>query len=189
MRFLPEVRPKPERPVSRVLSPRRVAPAREKVIPLGRPLLDGSSTLTRTPRPTEAGRSGGPPSTMSLFELAPGGACPAAGHPAVARELLPHVFTLTCVPSPESDETIGGVVSAALSLGSPRVGVTDLPVLRSPDFPPVNGVSREGASGNRRSVHRRPSSRLRRARASYRGTRPAAPGRLTPGSLVTRGFL
>ena len=143
--FLPEVQVRREagdleRPVSRVLSPRRVAPAREKVIPLGRPLLDGSSTLTRTPHPTEARRSGGPPSTMSLFELAPGWACPAAGHPAVARELLPHDFTLTCVwpPLNEESRTIGGVVSAALSLESPRVGVTDLPVLWSPDFPPVN---------------------------------------------------
>jgi len=34
---------------------------------------------------------------------------------------------------------IGGVFSAALSLGSPRVAVSDLPVLWSPDFPPVNG--------------------------------------------------
>jgi len=33
---------------------------------------------------------------MSLFELAPGGACLAAGHPAVARGLLPHDFNLTC---------------------------------------------------------------------------------------------
>ena len=36
---------------------------------------------------------------MSLFELAPGGACPAAGHPAVARGPLPHVFTLACASS------------------------------------------------------------------------------------------
>ena len=34
---------------------------------------------------------------------------------------------------------IGGVFSAALSLGLPRVAVSDLPVLWSPDFPPVNG--------------------------------------------------
>ena len=40
----------PERPVSRVLFRRRVAPAPAKIIPLGRPLLAGSSTLTRTPR-------------------------------------------------------------------------------------------------------------------------------------------
>ena len=40
----------PERPVSRVLFRRRVTPAPAKIIPLGRPLLVGSSTLTRTPR-------------------------------------------------------------------------------------------------------------------------------------------
>jgi hypothetical protein len=34
---------------------------------------------------------------------------------------------------------IGGVVSAALSLGSPRVAVNDLPALWSPDFPPAGG--------------------------------------------------
>ncbi len=39
-----------ERPVSRVLFRRRVALAPAKIIPLDRPLLDGSSTLTRTPR-------------------------------------------------------------------------------------------------------------------------------------------
>ncbi len=82
---------------------------------------------------------------MSLFELAPGGACPAAGHPAVARGLLPHVFTLTCEGAQRVQGTrrvppIGGVFSAALSLESPRVAVSDLPVLWSPDFPPVNGV-------------------------------------------------
>jgi len=33
---------------------------------------------------------------------------------------------------------IGGVVSVALSLGSPRVAVGDLPALWSPDFPPAN---------------------------------------------------
>ena len=40
--------------------------------------------------------SDGPSSSARLFELAPGGACPAAGCPAVARGLLPHDFTLAC---------------------------------------------------------------------------------------------
>jgi hypothetical protein len=83
---------------------------------------------------------------MSLFKLAPGGAYLAAGHPAVARGLLPHDFNLTCAPCSEERGAIGGVISAALSLGSPRVAVSDLPVLWSPDFPPVNGHSRKGAS-------------------------------------------
>ncbi len=50
--FLLKVRTRgPDRPVSRVLSRARVAPSAMKVIPLGRPLLGGSSALTRTPRP------------------------------------------------------------------------------------------------------------------------------------------
>jgi hypothetical protein len=77
---------------------------------------------------------------MSLFKLAPGGAYLAAGHPAVARGLLPHDFNLTCAPYSEERGAIGGVISAALSLGSPRVAVSDLPVLWSPDFPPVRSV-------------------------------------------------
>jgi len=76
---------------------------------------------------------------MSLFELAPGGACLAAGYPAVARGLLPHDFNLTCAEKSFESWAIGGVISAALSLGLPRVAVSDLPVLWSPDFPPVNG--------------------------------------------------
>ena len=73
-------------------------PARRpaRTIPLGAALLRRSSALTRTPGP-EA--SGGPPSAASLFELAPEGACPTAGHPAVVRGLLPHDFTLACASS------------------------------------------------------------------------------------------
>jgi hypothetical protein len=65
--FLPEVRTRgPDRPVSRVLSRTPVAPRAAKVIPLGRLLLGGSSTLTRTPRRRSravdrADRSGGVP--------------------------------------------------------------------------------------------------------------------------------
>ncbi len=52
-----------------------------------------------------------------------------------AGELLPHLFTLTGSRIPG---TLGGVLSVALSLGSPPVGVTHHPALRSPDFPPQN---------------------------------------------------
>src|SRR5581483_6785365 len=38
--------------------------------------------------------------------------------------------------SPLPDES-GGVISVALSFGSPRLGVTQRPALRSPDFPPT----------------------------------------------------
>jgi len=44
--------------------------------------------------------SGGPPSSVPLFKLAPGGACLAASRLAVARRLLPHDFTLTCASAP-----------------------------------------------------------------------------------------
>src|SRR5262245_11205809 len=36
-----------------------------------------------------------------------------------------------------ASSAIGGVVSVALSLGFPRVAVSDLPALWSPDFPPA----------------------------------------------------
>ncbi len=121
-----------------------------RIIPLGDTLPCRSSTLTRIPSAAEALPLDGSSSSVSLFELAPGRACLAAGHPAVARGLLPHDFTLTCtglaqaLTTPSSpcglggDTAIGGVISVALSLGSPRVAVSDFPTLRSPDFPPAD---------------------------------------------------
>jgi len=44
---------------------------------------------------------------------------------------------------------IGGVFSVALSLASRPVGVTDHPVLRSPDFPPAASRSRATSAGDR----------------------------------------
>ena len=47
--------------------------------------------------------SGGPPSATSLFELAPGGVCPAAGHPVDAWALTPRFHPCLCLhrgPSP-----------------------------------------------------------------------------------------
>jgi len=40
----------------------------------------------------------GPSSTASLFEFAPEGVYLTAGHPAVVRGLLPHVFTIAAPP-------------------------------------------------------------------------------------------
>ena len=65
--------------------------------------------------------------SLYLVLLRAGFAWP-AGHPA-AGGLLPHHFTLTAPAS-------GGVLSVALSFGSPRLGVTQRPALWSPDFPP-----------------------------------------------------
>jgi hypothetical protein len=121
-----------ERTISRVLSlpcgggghlSRAPVPRR-----LQRPLPEGwtSSLVTRRPD----GRWGplrGAPSYLVLLHA--GFAWP-AGRPA-AGGLLPHHFTLTGLLA----ET-GGVISVALSFGSPRLGITQRAALRSPDFPP-----------------------------------------------------
>ena len=67
-----------------------------------------------------------------LFGLAPGGVCRAMEccHPCGA--LLPHPFTLTPI-----NEDRGGLLSAALSVGSRPPGVTWHLTLWSPDFPPL----------------------------------------------------
>ena len=86
--------------------------------------------------------SDGPSSNASLFGLAPDGVYLAFDVTAKAGELLPHPFTLTRQP-----ELSGGLLSVALSLGSPPVPVRDHPVLRSPDFPPVH-PARSGRTGD-----------------------------------------
>jgi len=148
-------------------------------------------------------RSGGPPSTVPLFELAPGRACLAAGRPAVARGLLPHDFTLTGRSGRKPDRhtsevrwsreatrsrsvRFGGVISVALSLGLPRVGVTDFPALWSPDFPPAGDVCPPAifhpppAGPTRRGpANRRPGARAPRSP-------PDRPGRCESGTLADR---
>ena len=101
LRFFPRslgARARPKWTVSRVLFRLPVTRQPARIIHLDGALLCRSSTLTRTlvAAARAAAASGGSPSTASLFELAPGGACPAAGHPAVARGLLPHDFNLAC---------------------------------------------------------------------------------------------
>jgi hypothetical protein len=64
------------------------------------------------------------------LDLAPGGVYRAAWVTPGAGGLLHHRFTLTTWQKPG-----GGLFSVALSRGSPRVGVTDHPALRSPDLP------------------------------------------------------
>jgi len=70
-----------------------------------------------------------------LFGLAPNGVYHAADCYQPRGALLPHPFTLTCAPD-RSLKAIGGLLSAALSVGSRPPGVTWRPTLWSPDFPP-----------------------------------------------------
>ena len=92
------------------------------IIPLVPLLPAGSSNLPES--------LDGPPSNALLFGLAPGGVCLAADVTIGTGKLLPHRFTLTLLAR-------GGLFSVALSCSSPRLGVTQHPALRSPDFPPV----------------------------------------------------
>jgi len=94
-------------------------------------------------------------------DLAPGGVYRAAAVTCGAGGLLHHRFTLTAWPKPD-----GGLFSVALSRGSPRVGVTDHPALRSPDLP------------------RRPAKPRRRGRPA---SSPAASCQSRPCRLTSRG--
>jgi len=70
-----------------------------------------------------------------LFGLAPGGVCRADAVTRAAGELLPHRFTLTVLALASRRD--GGLLSVALSVGSPPLAVSQHPALRSPDFPPI----------------------------------------------------
>jgi hypothetical protein len=119
------------RPVGRVLCARVSGPTAIHLgLPLpaascGLPASIGRATLNRSRR-SRARR------TRNPCDLAPGGVYRAARIAPGAGGLLHHRFTLAPAgPKPGR----GGLFSVALSRGSPRVGVTDHPALRSPDLP------------------------------------------------------
>jgi len=115
-------------PVGRVLCTRSRGPA---VIHLRLPLPTASCGLPASIGRAALKRSRRPASRRmrALLDLAPGGVYQAARVTPGAGGLLHHRFTLT------SGQAGGGLFSVALSRGSPRVGVTDHPALRSPDLP------------------------------------------------------
>jgi hypothetical protein len=78
------------------------------------------------------GNSGGQPSGVSLFGLAPGGVYHAFH---VTTEAVSSYLTFS--PLPAATGVAGGLFSVALSLGLPPVRVTNHPALRSSDFPPA----------------------------------------------------
>jgi hypothetical protein len=134
---------------------------------------------------SQMARSGGPPSTVPLFKLAPGRACLAAGHPAVARGLLPHDFTLTCAAPGRlalSDSPVErpSAVSFLLRFPSSRLGSalpTSLPYGARTFLPRTMLVRR------RSSVHLR-RAETTRARADRQRTSTAG----CQGSEAARGL-
>ena len=106
-------------------------------------LQQGSDHSSRTAvanglKQPDPGTSGGQPSNIPLFDLAPDGVYRASDVTVGTGELLPHPFTLICRRNTLTD----GLLSVALSLGLPPVPVKNHPVLRSPDFPPVRKANR-----------------------------------------------
>jgi hypothetical protein len=87
------------------------------VIPLDRPLLDGSRNQPGRLGPVKSCRNRGS-GASPLFGLAPGGACHAVP---IAGSAVGSYPTLSPLPMLES---AGGLLSVALSLGSPPAGVT-----------------------------------------------------------------
>ena len=102
------------------------------IISLGCRLLGTSSSLPESDNGTDRAVAVRRRTTSSLFGLAPGGVYLAKRVTPPAGELLPHRFTLTLLTDQH-----GGLLSVALSLTLRPVGVTDHPVLWSPDFPLV----------------------------------------------------
>jgi hypothetical protein len=78
--------------------------------------------------------SDGAGSSSSLLGLAPGGVYHATS---VTGGPVRSYRTLSPLPVPPRAEAIGGLLSAALSIGSRRPGVTRHPALWSSDFPPT----------------------------------------------------
>ena len=129
------------------------------IIPLGRPLLDGSCDLLgiESTRATPARLP-----SRSQTGLAPGGVCLC---PLLAEGAVRSYRTVSPLPAPMQNISAGGLFSVALSFESPRLAVSQHPALRSPDFP-------------RRDVLRRPAAITCPTRTrSGRTISPASPAR------------
>src|SRR3954454_9335931 len=100
--------------------------------PVSRILSGAAIHLCGPPGPRRAG------STV-LFGLAPGGVCQARPRHRGSGALLPHPFTLACARL-TCGRAIGGLLSAALSRGFPRVSVTHRPC------PVVPGLSSKAST-------------------------------------------
>ncbi len=111
------------------------------------------------------------------LDLAPGGVYLAVAVACDAGGLLHHPFTLTLQPKLK-----GGLLSVALSRGSPRVGVTDHPAVWSPDLP--HRAARPGATARPTHPERKDTGRARsRSHSASAGAESSA----MPLSQVARG--
>ena len=136
---------KESRPVSRVLS--------RAIIPLRSTSPWTSSGLPGSARGS-ALRTLSPESAASLFGLAPGGVCHAS---LVTKAAVRSYRTVSPLPSPTAAcaacsvsvrrESLGGLFSVALSVGSRPPGVTWHLIRRSPDFPPPRSMSEQRLPG------------------------------------------
>jgi len=115
-----------EQAVSRVLFLSAVTHRQVTIIPLG-----SSLPMTSSSQP---GGTGGQPLTPPYSALLLTGF---TWHPMSPPDPVSSYLTLSPLPV----ET-GGLLSVALSLGSPPLVITQRPALRSPDFPPPEGGDR-----------------------------------------------
>jgi hypothetical protein len=177
-----------ERTLSRVLSP----PAEGVVIYLGRRFPGASSD--RYPR---AGRAASSPAGLTAGgapcgERPPIWSCSTRGLPGRPVTRPPVGSYPTISPLPVSSRRTGGVISVALSFGSPRLGVTQRAALRSPDFPPRSSTERgDHPSASTRvdlttwpGIRRWPGWPARRRRGSSRGERAGPPSHRSPGAAA-----
>jgi len=114
----------PKQPISRVLFPRQVAQSRVMVIHLGPPLPTASSS--------QPGSTDGPSFTLPYLALLLVGF---TWHPASPPDPVSSYLTLSPLPA-FAKASAGGLLSVALSLGSPPLDVIQHHALWSPDFPP-----------------------------------------------------
>ena len=157
------------RSISRILSLRRGGGGDH---PSATAVASGLVRPTRELGRAALERSRGAVRRRHLLGLAPGGVCRATPVTGGAGGLLHHRFTLT-TPIARG----GGLLSVALSRGSPRVAVSHHPALWSPDFPRRPGCpGRRGRPADSSADQRRASwtsVRTARVPSSRLGVRPS----------------